>query len=242
MLQEIQFRIRARDGKILWIDHASQPVIDETGHFQGYRVSNRDVTERRKAELEAQQRRDELAHVTRVAAMGELTSSLAHELNQPLAAILNYANAAQRFLSGGEPNLGKVREALTGIARDDKRASDVIRKVRALLKKEEPHYTLLDMNSVIEETLMLIGEELNRKGSTVVIDLDPGIASVTGDRVQLQQVLLNLIINAVAAMRDVDPGSRKLVIKTEKFEDKNVRVSVSDSGPGIDEARKDRHF
>ena len=112
--QEIQFRIRTRDGEVRWIDHVCQPVNDEQGQFLGVRASNRDVTERKTAELEAQQQRNELAHVTRVAAMGELTSSLAHELNQPLAAILNYANAAQRFLSQGEPNLSKAREALRG--------------------------------------------------------------------------------------------------------------------------------
>ena len=241
-LQEIQFRIRGHDGRVRWIDHACQPVIDQRGHFQGFRASNRDVTERRMAELEAQQHRDELAHVTRVAAMGELTSSLAHELNQPLAAILNYANAAQRFLSRGEPDLSKVREALMGIARDDKRASEVIRKVRDLLKKEEPHYTPVDMNSVIEETLALIRGQSILKGSFVVTDLAPGLATVMGDRIQLQQVILNLIMNAIAAMRDVEPGSRKLVLKTEKFEDKDVKVSVSDTGSGIDEAHKDMIF
>ncbi len=109
---ETHFRIRTRDGEVRWVDHACQPVNDQQGQFLGRRASNRDVTERRMAELEAQQRRDELAHVTRVAAMGELTSSLAHELNQPLAAILNYANAAQRFLSGQEPDLSRAREAL----------------------------------------------------------------------------------------------------------------------------------
>jgi signal transduction histidine kinase len=239
---ETHFRIRTREGEVRWVDHACLPVTDQQGQPLGRRASNRDVTERRMAELEAQQRRDELAHVTRVAAMGELTSSLAHELNQPLAAILNYANAAQRFLSGKEPDLGRTREALSGIARDDKRATEVIRKVRELLKKEEPHYIPLDINSVIQETLALIRNDSILKGSSLVTDLAPGLPMVLGDRVQLQQVVLNLMLNGVAAMRTFEAASRRLVVKTEKHENKGVKISVRDSGTGIDEAHKDRIF
>ena len=239
---EAHFRIRTCDGKVRWVDHACQPVNDQQGQFLGRRASNRDVTERRMAELEAQRWRDELAHVTRVAAMGELTSSLAHELNQPLAAILNYANAAQRFLSAGEPELSRAREALSGIARDNKRATEVIRKIRELLKKEEPQYIPLDINSVIQETLALIRGDSILKESSLVSELASGLPTVTGDRVQLQQVLLNLILNAVAAMRTLEAVSRRLVVKTEKHEDKGVKVSVRDSGTGIDEAHKERIF
>jgi PAS domain S-box-containing protein len=239
---ETHFRIRTRDGEVRWVDHACLPVTDQQGQPLGRRASNRDVTERRMAELDAQQWRDELAHVTRVAAMGELTSSLAHELNQPLAAILNYANAAQRFLSGKEPDLSRAREALSGIARDDKRASEVIRKVRELLKKEEPHYVPLDVNSVIQETLALVHGDSILRGSSLVMDLAPGLSTVMGDRVQLQQVVLNLILNAVAAMRMFEAESRRLVIRTEEHEGKGVKVSVRDSGTGIDEAHKDRIF
>jgi PAS domain S-box-containing protein len=239
---ETHFRIRIRDGQVRWVDHACQPVTDRQGHFLGRRASNRDVTERRRAEVEAQQRRDELAHVTRVAAMGELTSSLAHELNQPLAAILNYASAAQRFLSAEEPDLERMRVALAGIVRDDKRASEVIRKVRELLKKEEPQDVPLDINSVIQETLAFISGDSILKESSLVTDLAPGLPTVLGDRVQLQQVVLNLVLNAVAAMHTFEAASRKLVVKTEKYEDEGVKVSVRDSGTGIDEAHKDRIF
>jgi signal transduction histidine kinase len=174
--------------------------------------------------------------------MGELTSSLAHELNQPLAAILNYANAGQRFLSAGEPDLIKAREALSGIARDNKRASEVIRKIRELLKKEEPQYIPLDINSVIQETLALIRGDSILKESFLVSELAPGLPTVTGDRVQLQQVLLNLILNAVAAMSTLEAASRRLVVKTEKHEDKGVKVSVRDTGTGIDEEHKEHIF
>jgi PAS domain S-box-containing protein len=239
---EIQFRINTRDGAVRWIDHICRPVTDRDGQFQGIRASNRDVTGRKATESEARQQRNELAHVSRVAAMGELTSSLAHELNQPLAAILNYANAAQRFLSGSEPDLARVREALAGIARDDKRASGVIQKVRDMLKKEEPHLSSLDVNSVIEDVIELIHGDPALKGSVVATELAPGLPAVISDRIQLQQVLINLVLNAVAAMNGVEPQTRKLVVRSENHQKDGVKVSVRDTGTGIDDAEKERLF
>ena len=197
---------------------------------------------RKRAELEAQQRRDELAHVTRVATMGELTSSLAHELNQPLAAIRNYANAAQRFLSQGEPDLSKTREALEGIIRDDRRAAEVIGRVRGLLKKEEPRYRSVHMNNVIQEILAFIRSDSVLEGLSIETELAPELSAVAGDRVQLQQVLLNLMLNAVDAMNKTKPDLRKLVIKTENQEDRSVKISVRDLGSGINEAHRDKLF
>jgi PAS domain S-box-containing protein len=240
--QEIQFRILARDGNIRWIDHGCQPVIDQKGQFQGFRASNRDVTARKVAETKAQHHRDELSHVTRVTALGELTSSLAHELNQPLAAILNYANAAQRFLAGAEPNLNKVSAALHGIIRDDQRAAEVIRSVQALLKKQDPHYSVLDLNSVIQEYLDLLPGDSIMKGLSIVTELAPGLPRVWGDRVQLLQVLLNLTLNAVAAMNHVMLDIPRLVVTTEFREDLGVKVSVRDFGVGLDEDHQERLF
>jgi PAS domain S-box-containing protein len=240
--REVQFRIRTRSGETRWIDHACLPVSDAQGKFLGVRASNRDITDRKKAELEAQQHRHELAHVTRVAAMGELTSSLAHELNQPLAAIRNYASAAQRFLSQGEPGLSRAREALEGIVRDDRRAAEVISRVRGLLKKEEPRYRPVHINNVIQEILALIRSDSVLQGLSIETEFAPGLPAVPGDPVQLQQVLLNLILNAAAAMNGVKPDLRKVVIKTEKQEDGGVRVSVRDFGAGIDEAQRDKLF
>ena len=197
------------------------------------------MTERKKAETKAQQHRDELSHVTRVTAMGELTSSLAHELNQPLAAILNYANAAQRFLAGAEPNLSKVSEAIQGIIRDEKRAAEVIRRVRALLKKQKPRYSTLDMNNVIRESLDLFPGDSIWKGFSIATELAPGLPAVRGDRAQLQQVLMNLTLNAADAMSHVMLDSPRLVFRTEVWEDQGVKVSVRDSGTGIDEDHKD---
>jgi signal transduction histidine kinase len=197
---------------------------------------------RRRAEIEAQQRRNELAHVTRVAALGELTSSIAHELNQPLTAIRNYANAAQRFLSQSEPDLSKARDALEGIVRDDRRAAEVISRVREFLKKEEPRHHAVQMNQVIQEVLAFIRSDAVLEGLTIETELAPALPVVQGDRVQLQQVLLNLILNSVDAMNKVKPELRKLVIKTENEEGRNVKVSVRDLGAGIDEAHRAKLF
>jgi PAS domain S-box-containing protein len=240
--REIQFRIRTKSGEIRWIDHTCLPVNDAQGRFLGVRASNRDITDRKKAEFEAQQNRNELAHVNRVAAMGELTSSLAHELNQPLAAIRNYASAAQRFLSQSEPNLTKAREALEGIVRDDKRAAEVIGGVRELLQKEEPCHRPVHMNSVIQETLAFLNSDPDLEGVSIETAFAPELPAVPGDRVQLQQVLLNLMLNAVDAMKKAKPDLRKLVIKTEKEKDGGVKVSVKDFGTGIDEILREKLF
>jgi signal transduction histidine kinase len=214
-------------------------IIIETLLIIGLLVN---LHKRKQAEKEARQRRDELAHVTRVATMGELTSSLAHELNQPLTAIRNYANAAQRFLSQGEPDLSKTREALEGIIRDDRRAAEVIGRVRGLLKKEEPRYRPVHMNNVIQEILAFIRNDSVLEGLSIETELAPELSAVAGDRVQLQQVLLNLMLNAVDAMNKVKPDLRKLVIKTENEESRGVKISVRDFGSGIDEAHRDKLF
>jgi PAS domain S-box-containing protein len=240
--REVQFRIRTRSGEIRWIDHACQPVKDAQGKSLGTRASNRDITDRKKAEFEAQQHRGELARVNRLGTMGELTSSLAHELNQPLTAIRNYANAALRFISKDEPDLSKTREALDGIVQNDRRAAEVIQRVRALLRREEPHYDLLDINNVIGEILTLLQSDSILEGLSIKTELAPGLPAVQGDRVQLQQVLVNMVLNGVAAMHAIRWDLRKVVIKTEKQGDQGLKVSVRDAGVGIDEAHKDKMF
>jgi PAS domain S-box-containing protein len=240
--QEIQFRIRTKGGEIRWIHHTCLSVNDGQGKFLGVRASNRDVTDRKKAEFDAQQQRDELAHVTRVATMGELTSSLAHELNQPLTAIRNYANAARRFISQSEPNLAGVREALEGILWDDKRAAEVISGVRESLRKREPSHRPVHMNELIQETLRFISSDSVLEGVPIGTELAPEPPAVMGDPVQLQQVLLNLILNALDAMSEAKADFRKLVITTENERDGRVKVAVEDSGVGIDETHIETLF
>ncbi|MFZ7112468.1 MAG: sensor histidine kinase [Desulfatiglandales bacterium] len=238
----IQFRIRTKKGEVRWVDHTCLAVTDAQGKFLGVRASNRDISDRKRAEFEAQQHRNELAHVNRLAAMGELGSSLAHELNQPLGAIRNYAYAAQRFLSENKPNLAKAREALEGIVRDDKRAADVITGIRGFLKKGEPSYRPVHLNEVIQETLAFIRSDPFLQGVFIETELAPELPTVPGDRVQLQQILLNMMLNALDAMNLARADLRKIVIKTGNEKDGHVKVSVKDFGLGIDETKKEKIF
>jgi PAS domain S-box-containing protein len=208
----------------------------------GVVVSHTDVTKRKNAELEARQRGEELAHVTRIATIGELGTSLAHEINQPLTAILCNAEAAQRFLSGVTPDLDEVRQILDDIVKDDKRAGEVIRRMRTLVKKQAPRRNTVDLNDTIRETLALARSTSFLEGLTMVAELDPELPTVQGDRVQLQQVILNLLLNAIAAMKDIPTASRELIVKTTRDENGTAMVAVTDSGTGFDRNAIDRLF
>jgi two-component system sensor kinase FixL len=197
---------------------------------------------RKQVELEGQRLRQEMAHIGRVSAMGELTASIAHELNQPLTAILNNAQVAQRFLAAEVVDRGELREILDDIVADDKRAADVIQRLRLLLKKGDLDYARLDLNEVVSEVARLvIGDTDNRN---VSLDVTPtaGLAHVRGDRVQLQQVMLNLVLNGLDAVRDPERSERRLVIRTFRENDAVVGVAVRDSGSGIADKDVDHIF
>ncbi len=196
-------------------------------------VSRTDVTERKRAEIEAQRSRQELAHLTRVSAMGELTASLAHELNQPLTGILTNAQAARRFLDLAPPALQEVREILADIVEDDKRASEVIQRLRDLLRKGDFEMTPLDVNGLIRDVVKLLGSDALIRDVAVELDLHEPSAVARGDRVQLQQVLLNLALNAMEAMVEVAREERRLVVRTRMTDGQTVRISVEDAGPGL---------
>ncbi len=234
----IQFenRYRSKDGAYRWLEWTAAPA----GNL--IYAAARDFTDRLKAEVENQQRRDELAHVTRIAMMGELTSSLAHEINQPLAAIMTNAGAAQRFLLQVEPDIDEVRQILDDIMRDDIRASEVVSKVRALLKKEKPCQEPMDLNEVIKQVVGLIRGESLLDGLSIETDFIPALAPIYGDRTQLQQVILNLILNAAAAMGDAEPERRRIVVRTVMPDNRTVKTSVKDYGTGIDQNHMDRLF
>ena len=189
-----------------------------------------DITDRKQAELEIAQQRSELAHLSRVTMLGELSGSLAHELNQPLTAILSNAQAAQRFLSHDRADLNEVRDILTDIVAEDKRAGEVIRRLRLLLKKGEVQHQPLSVNEVIQEVLKLVRSDLVNQGFTARAELDPDLPAAHGDRVQLQQVLINLVMNACDAMAGSPAGSRKLIIRTALAEGAGICVSVADRG------------
>ncbi len=222
-------RYRCKDGTYRWLEWSSAPA----GNL--IYASARDITERLKAEAEARQHREELAHVTRIATMGELTTSLAHEINQPLTAIESNAEAAKRFLSQDAPDISEVGQILEDIIRDDRRASDVIRKVRDLVRKEKPREEYLEINKSIQEVVAIIWDESLLQGLSIIMELSPEMKEIHADRIQLQQVILNLILNSAAALRNAPQAQRKIIVRTAMQDDRNVKVSVTDFGTGIDE-------
>jgi signal transduction histidine kinase len=211
-----------------WFHLMAVPLLRPEG---GAVVSHTEVTEQRRAELEAQRSRQDLAHALRVSTIGELTTSLAHELNQPLAAILANAQAGRRMLSG-QANPGELREILEDVIEDGKRAGEVIQRLRELLRKGETERAPLDLNALVQDVIKLLGNDVMLRGVTLRSELAPGPLTTRGDPVQLRQVLLNLVINALEALADVD-GDRRIVIRTERLTGGLARASVEDTGPGL---------
>ena len=196
---------------------------------------------RRRSEMEGQRLRQDLAHVGRVSTMGELTASLAHELNQPLTAILSNAQAAQRILASDKGDLGEIREILGDIVEDDKRAGEVIHRLRGFLKKSNTELAALDIGELVSQVARLVSSDAIIRNVAIRLDLAPELPPVCGDRVQLQQVILNLLMNGLDAMRESGEGERALVLRTVDGPE-SVVVAVEDSGVGIDEADLDHVF
>ncbi|HTP47405.1 MAG TPA: PAS domain S-box protein, partial [Casimicrobiaceae bacterium] len=228
-----------RDGSEIPVEVALNPMHTEKG--LSVLVSVVDITLRTQAERAAARQRDELAHLARVAMLGELSGSLAHELNQPLTAILSNAQAAQRFLVQSPPRVDKVADILIDIVKSDHRAGAVIQRLRSLLRKEEAQRHPLDINEVVEESLRLMRSDLLNRQVVVSSELAHALPAVSGDRNQLQQVLLNLVINGCDAMNGHRADNR-LVIRTQKTTNGNVEVSVADRGAGIPSADLERIF
>lgn len=200
-----------------------------------------DISERLQLEQEAALQRDELAHLSRVALLGEMSGSIAHELNQPLTAVLSNAQAALRFLEHDPPNLGEVHDSLVEIVENDKRASEVIRRLRAMLRKEQASHQELTINEVVQDALRMINSAVLNRNVAVIRDLGFALPTISGDRVQLQQVLLNLILNACDAMDNVSAG-RTLTVRTRTVPGPAIEVSISDIGRGIPADDLDRIF
>ncbi|HZD49195.1 MAG TPA: GAF domain-containing protein, partial [Silvibacterium sp.] len=227
---------------------ASQAAIS-LDHARLYADLIQENNDRRKAEEELRQRevslreaQSELAHVSRVTTMGELAASIAHEVNQPLAGIVTNANASLRWLAGDSPNLAEAREAVRRIVRDGNRAGDVVSRMRALFKKARTAKERLDINEAIEEVVILIQGEVRRNKVALRMELAANLPLVMGDRVQLQQVVVNLILNAIEAMSGLKDPERDLVIRTQRGEGEEVRVAVRDSGIGFDPLDVERIF
>ena len=234
---EADYRIVHLDGPVRDIHVVGHPVLSTSGHLVEFVGTVIDVTERRRAEQERARLRQleaDLAHINRVSALGELAASLAHEITQPIAAARNNARAALNFLDKQPPDLGEVREALGCVVGDADRAGIIIDRIRDHIKKAPPRKHRFDLNEAINEVIVLARSAITENGISVQIRLTEGLAPVEGDRVQLQQVILNLILNATEAMSAVDEGARELLISTEQSRTNDVLVAVRDSGSGID--------
>jgi PAS domain S-box-containing protein len=225
-------RIVLPDGSIKHVYSMAHRVFDDSDTLVEYIGTVMDVTERRRAEEALRQAQADLAHVNRVTTMGELTASLAHEVNQPIAAAVTNANTCLRWLTRDHPDLEEARAAAMRIVKDGTRAADIISRIRLLFKKGTPDWELVDINEVIREMIVLLRGEATRYNIAVQTDLAADLCQAMGDRVQLQQVMMNLIMNSIDAMKEVE-GKREVAIKSECAEDRHLLVSVSDTGVGL---------
>jgi PAS domain S-box-containing protein len=237
-----ELEVLAPGGELRWQQWSDRGLFDARGRVVEYQAVGRDITERKRAEAEVVERRKEVTHLTRVAILGELSGALAHELTQPLTAILSNAQAALRLLAETPVDLDEVREILSDISNDDKRAGDVINRLRVLMKKGEAKLLPLNLNDLANDVLELAHSELVERNVALTTRLTPGLPDIRGDRVQLQQVLLNLIMNACEAMSDTDSRDRSLAVSTARDGDSNLRLTVADRGPGISSDLVDRIF
>jgi len=234
---EVEMRILLPDGTVKYIHTVGHPVLNASGDVVQFVGSSMDISASKRAE-EAQA---DLAHVSRVTTMGELTASLAHEVKQPIAAAITNAKTCLRWLAGDTPNLEEARAAAMRIVKDQTRAAEIISRIRLLFKKGTPQRELVDLNEVIREMIVLLRSEATRYSISVRPELAEDLRQVRGDRVQLQQVLMNLMINGIDAMRDVD-GARELIVKSQTAESDELLVSVSDTGVGLPRYQADQIF
>jgi len=244
---ESEYRAVLPDGQVRWIAGRGQVEFNGDGQPVRMRGVAVDITKRKQAEEQTAHQRNEIAHLSRVTTLGELSGSIAHELSLPLSAILSNAQAAQRVLSHGGADLAEVREILNDIVSEDKRAGEVIQRLRQWLKKGEVQQHSLRINEVVEDVLKLIHDDLINQHVTIDVELGRNLPLVTGDPVQLQQVLLNLVVNACDAMTNCDAPERRLLIRTGT-ETRNgngncaVLVSVTDRGGSIPEEKMEQIF
>jgi PAS domain S-box-containing protein len=231
---------RRKDGNEFPVEVGLNPIETPNGVLVLATVE--DVTARKEAELEAQRHRTEVAHLSRVALMSEMSTSLAHELNQPLSAIVSNAAAGQRFIDRGDVDLAEIREILGDIVSDGRRAGDVVRGIRAMVKKGHAIRQQMNLNDVVAKVVQIVSPDASLRSCGVETALQPNLPPITGDPIQFQQVLLNLVLNAFDAMRDTPVSHRKVTIATEWNGDGTVRASVRDYGAGIPAQARDRIF
>jgi PAS domain S-box-containing protein len=241
----LEFRIVLPDGTVKYLESTGQPMFPTQGELVEMVATFVDVTERKRAQKEHDRLRQleaDFAHLNRVSIMGELTATLAHEILHPIATARNNARAGMRFLEMSPPNLDEVKEALACVVRDADRAKDIVGRIRDHIKKAPPIRGSFDLNEAIQEVVVMVRSAIVNNGVSARTHFLDGLNPVRGDRVQLQQVALNLILNAVEAMGSVEAGARELSIAIEQIDTRGVLVSVRDSGPGIDPEHLERVF
>jgi PAS domain S-box-containing protein len=240
-----EFKILLPDGTVKYVEANTHHEFSPLGALLEVVCTNVDVTERKHAQDEREQLRQleaDLAHINRVSTMGELAASLSHEILHPIATARNNARAGMRFLEMNPPNLDEAREALGCVVRDADRAKDIVGRIRNQIKRAPPRKERFDLNEAINEVIVMVRSAIAKNGVSVSARLMDGLVPVRGDRVQLQQVLVNLVLNAVEAMGSVEDGPRELLIRTEQSQTGGILVAVRDSGPGIDPVNLERVF
>jgi PAS domain S-box-containing protein len=237
---DFEYRMIAADGRVVLLRDLVTVVVEDNRvtRVRGVMV---DLTNRKRAEEELRQAQADLAHVSRVTTMGELTASLAHEVNQPIAAAVTNANTCLRWLTRDHPDLEEARAAAMRIVKDGTRAAEIISRIRLLFKKGIAERELVDINEVVGEMIVLLRSQATGHSVSIRTELAPDLPQVMGDRVQLQQVMMNLILNSIDAMRDVD-GTRELAIQSQRAENEQLQITVSDTGVGLPPKQADKIF
>jgi PAS domain S-box-containing protein len=236
-----ELRQRRFDGEYRWFENRGVPIRDESGRIIRWYVLLTDIEDRKRALARLDQMQSDFAHMNRVSMMGELAASLSHEITQPIASARNNARAAQNLLAMQPPDLGEVREALSCVVGDTDRAGDIIGRIRDHLRKAPLRKEQFDLNEAINEVFVLARSAVITNGVSVQTRLSEGLFPIHGDRVQLQQVVLNLLLNAIEAMGSTEAGIRELLITTDQ-DRTGVLVAVRDSGPGLDPSHLERVF
>jgi two-component system sensor kinase FixL len=239
---EIEYRLLLPDGSMRWIGGRGRCLSNADGRFTRLLGVSMDVTNRKLAEAEARQQREELGHLSRVAVMGEMAASIAHELNQPLSGIVSNAGAGQRFIDRGDVDLRELRALLVDISADGRRAGEVVRGIRRMVKKEETQRQPVDLNDVVMNVAHMMGPDALLHSCKVSTSLKPNLLPVEADPIQIQQVLINLVVNGFDAMRDTPVQNRKILMETEGNGDGVIEVSVRDYGVGISDGARERLF
>jgi C4-dicarboxylate-specific signal transduction histidine kinase len=230
------------DNEVRWVREKAELFFNDKGNPISGAGITQDITERKQSEAVIIKLREEYMHIARVSAMGELVASLAHELKQPLAAIRSNAQAAQRFLTGENPDLDEFHAILTDIIKDNRRADEVIGRLTTLMRKEKLQIVKLNINELIHELFPLIHSYKIMRNISIRFKPDDKLPSVAADRVQIQQVVLNLLLNSSEALMSASGDMRNIVIQTNQKDTQNVTVAIKDNGPGIDEQNIDHLF